>query len=322
MDNLYLVGKSAFMEYRYLRSHGYMYKLKPVAPNLSNATTSIDAIRDSLLIDDLILQTKIDLLVNNKNKGYKNKNTNIHVFKSKFPSNSFLSFEKQINISSPELTFCMLSQNYGFAKLALFGLELCSTYVMPNDLTSDFSRDIQPITDAKKIFCYAKKLQKNYIKFPGIRNALELSKFIVDNSASPMESRLFILLAFPYKWGGFNIKNLKLNQPLKLSKDAFRINGGHSLIPDLIIEQYKIAIEYDSNQFHENAQKNIRDKSRLNALNHDGWKTFTFVPGFWKDIEALRNLCFDISKAINQRPRIRSKGWDFRNRELIEQLYL
>ena len=77
------------------------------------------------------------------------------------------------------------------------------------------------------------------------------------------------MLATPHQKGGFGIKNLAFNKTIEISKTAQEICMQKTIMPDLSNEKKKIAIEYDSNAFHNEIKQNNKDKLRINALKHD-----------------------------------------------------
>ena len=85
------------------------------------------------------------------------------------------------------------------------------------------------------------------------------------------------MLGGPRIIGAFQINNLEMNVSVKLSKSASEICGQRQVIPDLSVPAKKIAIEYDSDAFHDNVNQNRRDKKRIVALRHDGWQVFNLA---------------------------------------------
>ena len=268
MDSLFIVKSSAFEIYRHLRSTGQMRKLIPIAGKLPTPTTRPDAVFDSLLISSTITDKSIDLMIKNKAQYHASKSCNFHLYEKSFPAGSFLQLEKQIYLASPELTFCTLANSLPIEKLIIFGLELCGTYTFNND-EHCVLYDCSQISNADKITKYVKTLKRVYPGFRGIKNAGYAASFLQDYSASPQESRVYLVLGGPRKIGAFGIHGIELNKEIKLSAKAKKIAGQNIIKPDLSISKNKIAIEYDSNQFHDNEGQNIRDKNRLNALKHD-----------------------------------------------------
>lgn len=97
-----------------------------------------------------------------------------------------------------------------------------------------------------------------------------VANLLSDFSASPQESRLYIILTLPRSYGGFGVKNLKFNCRIGLSKEAQTICGKKHIKPDLCNPKTKIAIEYDSDAYHSEISQNRTDKKRLDALMYDG----------------------------------------------------
>ena len=85
-----------------------------------------------------------------------------------------------------------------------------------------------------------------------------------------MESRLFIKLCGGRKYGLYECKNLKFNERVPLSSNARKIAGQDFVIPDLSSQKHKVAIEYNSAQFHEEIIQGQKDQRRRDALVHDG----------------------------------------------------
>lgn len=206
----------------------------------------------------------------NKNFTYKNSAYKFHINKNTIPKNSFLKASPQIYIASPELVFCELSEIFSFEKLMLLGLELCGTYSICEELESGFITDCAPLTTPAKLKNFTKSLRKRQTNQKGIQKASIAAEILESQCASPQEARLFTILASPRKFGGYGIKNIKLNSVIKLSADSSKLCGQKIIIPDLCIHSSKIAIEYDSDAFHENSMQNRRDKLRIDALTNDG----------------------------------------------------
>lgn len=142
----------------------------------------------------------------------------------------------------------------------------------------------------------------------------------MNNSASPLESRLGIVLGGSRKIGAFQINNIEMNVPVRLSTSASEICGQRQVIPDLSIPAKKVAIEYDSDAFHDNGNQNRRDKKRIDALQHDGWQVFSFVADQFYNVNVLKHMARDILKANGQSIRIRSANFDIHLSDLLRNL--
>ena len=207
---------------------------------------------------------------------------------------------------SPEELFCSLAKRVTKEALLLLGLELCGTYSIDKRLDScEFN--VEPLTNPKKIedhILHVKKFKKN----PGcINKALYVAGYLEGMAASPAEALLYAKLCLPRGMGGFGVKNLCFNKRIVLSKSAAKIAGQRDIYIDLSNPASKVAIEYDSEQFHDNSQQNIRDKRRLDALYSDGWKIFSIVKPQLNERSVFNEIAELILKANGQSARISVK---------------
>lgn len=85
-----------------------------------------------------------------------------------------------------------------------------------------------------------------------------------------MESRLYYKLCGPRNMGLYGCKDLIMNCDVQLSAGAKTISGQEFVRPDILCYKSKVAIEYDSAQYHENVSQGQRDKRRRDALVYDG----------------------------------------------------
>lgn len=192
-----------------------------------------------------------------------------HVFKNFIPKNSFAKIKNDIFLSSPEFMFIQLASKLPLFDLVKIGYELCGNYVY--DQSQDkFVSCKRPISSVKKINRVINAIIQSDQRCFGINKALRAIKLINDNSYSAQETNLCIKLCAGKKYGGFGIKDMKLNQKIKLSTNAREIAGQQIIMPDISNPKTKIAIEYDSDEFHDNQLQNRKDKRRIDALLADG----------------------------------------------------
>lgn len=203
-------------------------------------------------------------------------------------------------VPCPELLFIQLSSILTFGQLLLAGYEMCGFYSINRDYDIGFTNG-QPIVSKSAIQSYCSRIQKRGLMMDGLQNAAYTAKYLKDKSASPQESNLSIKLCAPTCKGGFGLKEVLLNEPIELTRAAYLICKQHSLYPDFMIKRYKIAGEYDSSAFHEKPRQNRKDKQRLDALVHDGWKVFSFVDVQLHDVDAFTNLAYCIRRCAGQR---------------------
>ena len=155
-------------------------------------------------------------------------------------------------VISPELCFLSLAKTISLFSLIEIGYEMCGTYRR----LKETHYNCQPLTTLKKL----KECVEKASRFRGCKKALRALRYVLDNSASPMETNLTMLLCLPYQLGGYGIKQPILNPPIEAAYDRH-------LKCDLYWHDIKFAIEYESNEFHCGSEKITEDSIRRTNLN-------------------------------------------------------
>lgn len=255
-----------------------------------------------------------------KNPNYHNKSVKIHYLKGDYPLYSYLKYNEDIFIASPELLFVQMAKYLNIVQLMMLGLELCGSYSINNLAADGFIYNIKPITNYHKLSSYVNSFYNKNNNYPGIRKAIKALNYILDNSASPKESDLIIKLCTSHSIGGYGIKNFVSNYEIELSTGATNINGRSKIRPDLVCVKNKIALEYQSRAFHANPKQFEIDKIRSAALVYDGWRVIAFVPSQLNNILTFHEIAKKILAANKQEQRIRTKNFEIKRKNLWMQL--
>ena len=271
MNNCFITHKVAFKIYRDLRNQ--QSSLLPSKTNIVPTKISSCSRRNWIDISSAfpdLANEKVDVTVTLKEHVYSSPHFRFHQYSGGYPKGSFCFLDNNVYIACPELMFCQLASSYSFEKLLLLGYEICGSYSYNDNSLIGFSNNLKAVASRQSISEYISKLQKCSYNFPGLKAAKKASEYLLDNSASPQESRLSLLLTGPRSIGAFNIKNCSLNHKINLSNKAAQICNQPYVYPDLCIKNSRIAIEYDSDFFHSESSQNRKDKRRINALQFDG----------------------------------------------------
>lgn len=169
----------------------------------------------------------------------------------------------------PELLLIQLASALPYSQLALIAFEMCGTYAI-DPCARNFVSDLAPATTPKKIEQYVKDYARLNPHFKGKRKIEAILAILKEGAASPMESRLFIKLCGARKDGFYGCRGLDMNLPVQLSTEACKIAGQPIVYPDLLSSKFKIAIEYNSAQYHESNKQGQKDRRRRDALVYDG----------------------------------------------------
>lgn len=288
-------------------------------PSKFENPTNTEVMQISSIICKLTGQNfKLDIMLPADNKMRHSKYANYHYIKSSISSKYFMKiytddavlqkilFDK-IYIASPELACFQLTQKLPMHRLMLLEMEFCGTYALNLNSNIGFASKLLPITNIDKLSKATEDLNGKYVG--NVKKARYVLKWIAENSASPYESKLFLLLCGPRKLGFMQIKKLDLNAKITLSENGAKICGCKYIRPDLSSALKKLAIEYDSKQWHENVEQNQNDKARTLALQHDGWKVITIVPSEIQNYQTFLTIAKDILIYMGQEPRLRGKDF-------------
>lgn len=223
------------------------------------------------LAEVMHLTVPIDISVNNKSARRRQEAVRYHVAANDLPGNSVVSVRKGVGVSSPESCFLQMAEQLTLAELIALGLELCGSYSLynhnePRDNTSQGFYSRPPLTTIKKLAAFVSKTEGRR----GHKKAERSLRYIGDNSASPQETILSILLTLPYNLGGYGLPMPKLNARI-VPKGAAKLSSSkRSYYCDLYWPEYMLAVEYDSDTYHTGAERIASDSKRRNALSKLG----------------------------------------------------
>ncbi|MDO5329169.1 MAG: hypothetical protein Q4E88_03615 [Coriobacteriia bacterium] len=267
---------------------------------------------------------KLDVLLDRVNKKARNSLINCHSCKYRLSAENFyniVSDDEVLNttlfnsivIVSPELAIFQLSRIVPVWRLLQWTIELMGNYAIDINCQFGFTKCKPLITNLKNMKNLTISLSNS--KLSNNSNLILCIDYAASGSVSPAETNLYILLCGPRKLGFFQIRKLIFNIEIELSDEAIKISGQNSVTPDLLYLNKKVAIEYDSDAFHTNNYQDQKDKRRIMALTHDGWKVFVVTAFQINNYNSFCQLALDILKACGQDKRIRSKKFHKYSRE-------
>jgi len=292
------------------------------------------------------LTVPLHVLVSSDNVRKRHRYLQCHICSGEFPNGSFRRLGSGLVVSSPELCFLQMASVLSFIDLVSLGYELCGSYRLikekttgQEELNKGFRNDLA-LTSVAKLNSYAMKA----VNLKGCKNARRALIFIIDGSASPMETILTMLLTLPYRFGGFGLPYPLLNFGIDIPQSA---SDSKSIFPviitisstgsihksknvsdnktkyycDLYWPDKKVALEYDSDEYHTGSSRIEKDAIRRNALASAGVTVITASRRQVSDAGKLHELAEVISKLLGKRIRNLDKEFSLKQVELLNQLY-
>ena len=249
-----------------------------------------------------------------------------HILSGKLPAGCFFTAKNELEVSSPEFCFLQMAGSLSLPGLIELGYELCGKYSLPvaAPITSDvklpergfFNRP--PLTNVKKISAFIASMPG----FKGQKKAVRALRYILEGSASPMETKLSVLLTLPYQLGGFGFLKPELNARVTPKKSDRGTTDKEFYICDLFWPDKEVAVEYDSNQFHTGSAHIADDSKKRNALKAMGIGVITITTQQIYDKNELALAARVIAKSLGKRLVYKNPGFAAAHNELRGILHI
>lgn len=232
---------------------------------------------------------------------------------------SFVALGSASYIASPELCAFGIAKESDAVKTALVISEFCGLYSLVGPQEGGF-RSRAPLSSLERM----RQLADGLSHARGLnvfREAIDLS---VQDSASPMETAVALLLSLPSRYGGFSLPKPEMNWMVRGNetlRDA-AVKGTHvskgSLFGDLVYLEHNLIVEYASKKHHQDHWDS--DMIRYNELVDDGFKVVSITPTQLFDATKMMNIAGTIARQLGCELPSATPEWASRNKRLREIL--
>ena len=245
----------------------------------------------------------VEILVGSKGARIRTARIASHVWSLPVPNSSFCACSKNVVVSSPEFCFLQMASTLSVVELIRLGFELCGTYSMHDE---GFSVAEEPLTTVARLGRFLETAQG----LRGLDKARRAVRYLINGSASPMETAFAMLLCLPYALGGYGIGRPRLNYRVEIPA-SLRVEAGRSIcVFDMCWPALRLTCEYDSNTWHSDAAAIDKDARRRNAaLILLGYRSITVSWAQVADPAAFNRLAHQIARATGKRLRYRDPGF-------------
>ncbi|MDR1778276.1 MAG: hypothetical protein LBR14_00760 [Clostridiales Family XIII bacterium] len=233
-----------------------------------------------------------DYTFDSYNARYQASNICIHTSQLPLPKGAIVKVG-DIYVASPELTFLQLAEELDIQRLILLGLQMC--YHPPG-------KPEEAVTSKEKIRSFLKKTKKH----TGHRKAVRAAKYIENGSWSIMESFTYMFLTLPHLLGGYGLKGATLNHEIPLNAGNRKWFGVNRFFVDLYYKKARLAIEYQSHEYHATASKQGEDMVRASILEKQGIQVMQLSTIQLYNKNLLRDFAFVLAARLGKRIEIRT----------------
>lgn len=228
-----------------------------------------------------------------------------HVWSGAIPEDAFFALQQDVYVESPEFMFLHAATILEFESLIAFGDELCGFYSFDEREKRGFRRRSAPLTSAKRI---AQLLEKAASGSPGLRIAKRALQYVVDGSASPMETFDEMTMCLPCRYGGYGLPTAFMNQQVILTPRAARIANRNTCYLDMGYLEYNLDVEHHGKYDHFEEDEQSSDRARVNGLKDMGIEVIELTKEQVSDLYAYEIIIERIAKILNVRIRTSCKG--------------
>ena len=134
-----------------------------------------------------------------------------------------------------------------------------------------------------------------------------------------METKLYLLLCLPQKYGGYNFERPKINSKIDLPKEFALMLHQQWVKPDFLWEGIKLVVEYDG-EYHNDPTQAVRDERRRMVLEAMGYTVLTVKKQLVYDPVAFDAFAMMVSAKLGKRVRSLSLKQQFAREALREAL--
>ncbi len=270
METLYLGYETAQWYWLNARNGAKTVRQRPARQKLIDATQSRRAIRQ--IVKNTLFQDQILHAVSSK-PGYRDdEHIVMHCISTPLPHAAFVRLSKQIFIASPELSFLQAATYLSFPQLVHFGYALCGMYAL-NPMEASGTSPREPLTTHKKIHAFLERTHH----LQGSVLARRSLKYVLENSRSPRESTVAMILSLPLRYGGRGLPAPQLNKRIPIPDHLKNQTDRSHFEVDFFWEKEHVAAEYDSDAVHQGKEKRCSDAIKSNVLPALGYSPFAFT---------------------------------------------
>ena len=328
-ERVFICGASALDVLRRLRAAGSYDILRPTRirsitgcahtkASVSETLNRIDPSIRSLLPAGLATKTNpIHIAVPNQASKTRPSGIVAHVQSEGFPPGTYCQLDDNVFVLSPEACFAWCASKLSTPRCIVISMELTGTYTFsPED--SGYGFDAVKVTTLDKLADYCSRLPHSHAT--ALQKAISALCWAAEDSASPMETVLVVLLVLPYRHGGYGIEVPKMNVPLDRCGNVVPLMTPGSRRPDVIWPDHKLVLEYNGREAHHGSDDYERDSDRRDEFERNGYRVIPVSAGKLYDAERFHEMAVEIASITGKRLQLPRGFADKRDRLRAEIL--
>lgn len=240
-------------------------------------------------------------------RGRKSELRVVHRHGGCFPFQSLVSIGNGLFAASPELCLVQLASELSTIHLATMTMELCGSYRNGQYGTAYAEPSLTDIATVQSFIEACRNTPGASLH--GVKKLDSVLRYVSDGSASPRETVVYLLLCLPTVWGGYGLPKACMNYSLPIPASQLETLGRKTYRFDLCWPESKIALEYDSAEFHSDAVRLALDAEKRTTAQKLGYTVVSLTNGQLCSVDAMDELAAFLCSKMGKRFRIRTKGF-------------
>lgn len=231
-----------------------------------------------------------------------------HVCSKQLPPGMLCRIADSVFVASPELRLAQVAGECSLIQFASQCMEFLGKYALRSEEKRGMAKRAVPLVTREALEPPLRALlgKRRY------GQAMTMLQYVEGGSRSPMETRMWLLLFLPKKYGGYGLPRALLNAEIELTPEEQLETGRHHVECDLFWPEHKVAVEYDGDEDHASYENRARDASKRNVLQARETLQFTVTARQIFDVRAFDAVARDIACAIGYCLKSFPREWESR----------
>ena len=213
------------------------------------------------------------------------------------PEGSLYDCGNGVLVPSPAFTFLQMASACSLPELIAYGDELCGLYSFDPSSKRGLRERLVPLATHQELSRYAQ--ESDFVR--GSRLAQRALEYVVEGSASPMETGDEMFICLPVRLGGYACPQLALNHRVDLDEHAQVIGKRAFCRADLCYPKIKLDLEHLGWYDHNGSDAFDDDRARVNALRAMGYEVIELTGKQVGDLRAFEEIVLYVARRVGKR---------------------
>lgn len=239
-----------------------------------------------------------------------------HVWSHEIPKESFLQVSNDAAVACSALAIGQVGHGLREEHIAQVVCSLAGSYITMPGKHGGMIDKLTPLVTIEEL----RKMAGDLEGLCSTKKLVSALEYAAENSASPAETNLLLLLSMTRRKGGADIRGWEMNVEMEVPFKFRRYLGQSHITPDLLAREQSVVLEYDSNERHGDKEQQEKDKKRVVVLQAMGYKVIAVHTADVRNALAFQDIIDKTLEALGKKPMRTSPAMFESRQKLIDSL--